>query len=291
MHSFSAAARDLGVAPSVVTKRVTQLERSLGTQLIVRSTRGLALTSAGDRMLPRFVRLMAEFDEIFCASEGEELRLEGHLKIKSPTTITSEALGAVFADFQVEHPGISLEITLIDRSVNPLEEGYDLAIGALPVSYPNVIDVPICPYDLVTCCAPGYLAGRAPPRHPTELTDYECLTTVLFRTTWMFESSQGGLSVEVHSRLHSSDSRVLREGAVRGLGIAILPCFLADEPIARGVLIPLLTNFPVAAHWVKALVPRMKMRKPAVQELVTYLKTRLQSGVHGARATETEDPR
>ena len=284
MHSFSAAARDLGVAPSVVTKRVTQLEKSLGTQLIVRSTRGLALTSAGDRLLPRFVRLMAEFDEIFAAHDGEELRLEGHLKIKSPTTITSESLGAVFADFQVEHPGISLEILLIDRSVNPLEEGYDIAIGALPVSYPNVIDVPICPYDLVTCCAPAYLAGKAHPRHPTELTDYECLTTVLFRTTWVFESSQGGISVEVHSRMHSSDSRVLREAAVRGLGIAILPSFLAEEPIAKGLLIPLLRDFPVAGHWVKALVPRMKMRKPAVQELVTYLKARMQSGVQGVVA-------
>jgi DNA-binding transcriptional LysR family regulator len=286
MHSFSAAARDLGVAASVVTKRVTQLEKSLGTQLLVRSTRGLALTSAGDRFLPRFVRLMAEFDEIFAARDGEELRLEGHLRIKSPTTITCEALGAVFADFQVEHPGISLEIVLIDRSVNPLEEGFDFAIGALPVSYPNVIDVPICPYELVTCCAPGYLAGKVHPRHPTELTDYVCLTTVLFRTTWVFESSQGGVSVEVHSRLHSSDSRVLREAAVRGLGIAILPCFLADEPIAKGTLIPLLPDFPVASHWVKALVPRMKMRKPAVQELVAYLKARMQCGVHGDAGRE-----
>lgn len=290
LHSFSAAARDLGVAPSVVTKRVTQLERSLGTQLIVRSTRGLALTSAGDRLLPRFVRLLAEFDELFAQADGEEMRLEGHLRIKSPTTITSESLGALFADFQVEHPGISLEIALIDRSVNPLEEGFDLAIGALPVSYPNVIDVPICPYEMFTCCAPAYLAGKSPPRHPTELTDYECLTTVLFRTAWVFDSSQGGVSVEVHSRMHSSDSRVLREAALRGLGIAILPGFLTEEPFARGTLIPLLRDFPVAAHWVKALVPRMKMRKPAVQELVTYLKERMQSGLR-SKSTGREESR
>jgi len=276
LHSFSAAARDLGVAPSVITKRITQLEKSLGVQLVVRSTRGLALTAAGDRYLPRFVRLMAEFDEIFAGNDAEQVRLEGHLRIKSPTTITTESLGSLFADFQVDHPGISMEIVLVDRSVNPLEEGFDFAMGALPVSYPNVIDVPMCPYELVTCCSPSYLVGKSPPQHPTELVDYECLTTVLFRTTWVFESSRGALSVEVHSRLHSSDSRVLREAALRGLGIAILPRFLADEPLRKGELVPLLQDFPVASFWLKALVPRMKMSKPAVRELVAFLKARLQ---------------
>jgi DNA-binding transcriptional LysR family regulator len=282
LHSFSGAARELGVAPSVITKRITQLEKSMGVQLVVRSTRGLALTAAGDRYLPRFVRLLAEFDELFEARDAEQLKLEGHLRIKSPTTITTEALGVLFAEFMVDHPGISLEVVLVDRSVNPLEEGFDFALGALPVSYPNVIDVPICPYELVTCCAPKYLVGKSAPQHPNELVDYECLTTVLFRTTWVFESSRGALSVEVHSRLHSSDSRILREAALRGLGIVILPRFLADEPISKGLLIPLLKDFPVPVFWLKALVPRMKMSRPVVRELVAYLKTRMQGTSQGS---------
>ena len=282
MHSFSGAARELGVAPSVITKRITQLEKSMGVQLVVRSTRGLALTAAGDRYLPRFVRLLAEFEELFEARDAEQLKLEGHLRIKSPTTITTEALGVLFAEFMVDHPGISLEVVLVDRSVNPLEEGFDFALGALPVSYPNVIDVPICPYELVTCCAPKYLVGKSAPQHPNELVDYECLTTVLFRTTWVFESSRGALSVEVHSRLHSSDSRILREAALRGLGIVILPRFLADEPISKGLLIPLLKDFPVPVFWLKALVPRMKMSRPVVRELVAYLKTRMQGTSQGS---------
>ncbi len=247
LRSFSSAARDLEVAASVITKRVTQLENSLGEQLLVRSTRGL--------------------------------------------TLTSEFIGRLYAEFQAEHPGISLEIVVVDHSVNPLEEGYDFAIGALPVSYPNVIDVPICPYELVTCCSPSYLAGRIEPQHPTELIDHECLTTVLFRTTWVFESTAGGLSVEVHSRMHSSDSRVLREAALRGLGIAILPRFLADEPIADGALIPLLQNFPVATFWLKALVPRIKIRKPAVQELVAFLKSRMQRGLLAQTCHRNSRPR
>lgn len=276
LGSFSAAARELSVAPSVVTKRITQLEKGLGKQLVVRSTRGLALTAAGEQFLPRFVRLVAELDEIFAGARSDDRKIEGHLRIKGPTTITAAYLGGLFADFQVLHPGVSMDIAMVDRSVNPLEEGFDLALGALPVTYPDVVDVPLCPYDLVTCCAPAYLKGKAPPQHPTELVDHPCLTTVLFRSTWIFESSRGALSVEVHSRMHSSDSRVLREAARRGLGIAILPRFLADEDLRCGVLVPLLPEFPPAVFWVKALVPRMKMNKPAVRELVTFLKARLQ---------------
>lgn len=276
LGSFSAAARELSVAPSVVTKRITQLEKGLGMQLVVRSTRGLALTAAGERFLPRFVRLVAELDEIFVGTHPDDRKIEGHLRIKGPTTITSTCLGPLFADFQLLHPGLSLDIALVDRSVNPLEEGFDLALGALPVSYPNVIDIPLCTYDLVTCCAPSYLTGKTRPEHPTELVDHQCLTTVLFRTTWVFESSRGALSVEVHSRMHSSDSRVVRDAARRGLGVAILPRFLADEDLKSGVLIPVLEEFPPAVFWLKALVPRMKMNKPAVRELVSFLKASMQ---------------
>ena len=140
-----------------------------------------------------------------------------------------------------------------------------------------MIDVPLCPYELVTCCAPQYFKGKSLPRHPTELVDYECLTTVLFRTTWVFESSRGAVSVEVHSRMHSSDSRVLREAALRGLGIGVLPRYLVGEDLRAGTLIPLLSDFPVAVFWIKALVPRMKMSRPAVRELVSFLKARLQT--------------
>jgi DNA-binding transcriptional LysR family regulator len=261
----------------VITKRISQLEKALGAQLVIRSTRGLALTAAADRLLPRFVRLAAEFDSIFTGTAAEDERIEGHLRIKSPTTVTTEFLGGAFADFVQMHSRVNLDIVLIDRSVNPLEEGFDCSIGALPVSYPNVIDVPLCPYELVTCCAPSYLQGRSAPQHPTELVDYECLTTSLFRTSWLFESSRGVLSVEVHSRIHSSDGRVMREAARRGLGIAVLARYLAEEDIRTGRLIPLLQDFPLANHWLKVLVPRMKMGRPAVREIVAFLKSRLES--------------
>jgi DNA-binding transcriptional LysR family regulator len=241
-----------------------------------RSTRGLTLTGAAEGLLPRFVRLVAEFDQLFKSAAPDDQQIDGNLRIKSPTTVTTEFLGSAYTEFLQINSSVDLEIVLVDRSVNPLEEGFDCAIGALPVSYPNVLDIPLCPYELVVCCAPSYLRARSEPRHPTELVEHECLTTTLFRTSWLFESARGALSVEVHSRLHSSDGRVMREAARHGLGIAVLARYLAVDDIRAGTLVPLLQDFPLATHWLKALVPRMKMNRPVVREFVTFLKTRLQ---------------
>ncbi len=276
LGSFSAAAREMKAVPSVVTKRVSQLEKELGVRLISRSTRGLTLTAEGERYLPRFVRLLAEHDEIFQSSEAKGDGVEGLLRIQTPPTVTSMFLGNLLTQFQKQYPRVDMDIILMERYVNPLEEGFDLAIGAWPISYPNVIDVPLCPYELVTVCSPSYLVGRTPPQHPTELVDHQCLTTVLFRTTWGFTHARGSMNIEVHSRMQSSDSRMVCDAARAGMGIAILPKFLINEDLRTGTLVPLLKDYPVASYWVKVWVPRMKMNRPAVRELTNFLKVSMQ---------------
>jgi DNA-binding transcriptional LysR family regulator len=277
VRSFSGAARELGIAPSVVTKRITRLEEQVGTQLITRSTRGLALTAAGERLLPQFMRLIAELEETIHGSAAQARGIEGHLRIKAPTTVTSLFLGGLLSDFQVEHPGVSLEIVLLDRSVNPLEEGFDLVVGARPASYPGVVDVPLCPYPLILCCSPAYMRERREPEQPSDLADHDCLTSVLLGTTLLFEGPRGAVSVEVRSRFHANDGRVLLEAARRGLGVAVVPRYLAEEDLRTGRLMKVLADYPLAAFWLKALVPSMKMQKPAVRELVAFLKARMQT--------------
>jgi DNA-binding transcriptional LysR family regulator len=277
LRSFSAAGREHGVATSVVTRRIDQLERALGTKLLVRSTRGLTLTPAAEHLMPRFVRMAAEFDELFRGAALDGECIEGHLRIKAPTTVTTEFLGALFTDFLQQHPGVTMDVRLVDHTVNPLEEGYDCCLGAMPVSYPNVVDVPLARYELVTCCSPEYLRSRTPPRHPNELVNHECLSTRLFLGSWLFESPSGSISVDVHSRIHVSDGRVMREAARRGLGIAALARYLAEEDLRNNHLVELLPDYPLATHWLKAMVPRMKISRPVVREFVEFLKLRLQT--------------
>lgn len=274
--SFSGAARELGVAPSVVTKRITRLEDEMGAQLFVRSTRALALTPAGERLLPQYQRLVAELDEIIDAASAAERGIEGHLRIKGPTTLTSVFLGPIFCDFHAMNPGLTMDIVLLDRSVNPLEEGFDLVVGALPAAYPNVQDFPLGPYSIALCAAPSYIEAKGSPESPNELIEHDCLTSVLLGNTWVFENEPSTVSVEVRSKFHVNDTRVLREATLRGTGIAVLPRFLVRDDLAKGTLVELMPSIPIATFWLKALVPRIKLNKPAVSQLVEYLKKRMQ---------------
>ena len=273
--TFSSAARDLGVAPSVVTKRISQLEQLLGTQLFIRSTRGLTLTDVGEYYLPKFQRLVGELDELI-NGDKEVFGIEGHLRVKAPTTITSLFLGRIFTDFLGLHPGLTLEVELHDLLVNPMEQGVDMVVAARPASYTSVVDIPLCPYPLVLCCNKTYVAEWGMPQHPSDLVEHRCLTSLLMGNNWMFKSQRGSLNIEVHSLLRANDSRVILQAVQRGLGVAILPCYLVDAELRSGGLIEVLSEYPVEEFWLKALVPNMKLTKPAVRELVKFLKEHMQ---------------
>jgi len=272
LRSISAAARELNAVTSVVAKRLSQLEKEVGTSLIARSTRGVTLTAAGDQYLPYFVRLLAAHDEIFRDMSSNKRSVQGSLRIITPPTIPSMFIGRALVNFQLQNRLVDMDVTLMERSVNPLEEGYDIALGAWPISYPNVVDVPLCRYELVAVCAPSYLRGKQAPRHPTDLVDHQCLSTSLFRSTWGFTHARGAMTVEVHSRIQSSDSRMVREAAKMGLGIAILSRMLVNEDLRSGTLVPLLEDFPVAPYWMKLMIPRMKLNRPPVSALIAHLR-------------------
>jgi DNA-binding transcriptional LysR family regulator len=274
--SFSAAARQLGVAPSVVVKRINRLEDQMRAQLFTRSTRKLALTDIGERYFPRYQTLVGEVEDAINGAARSPERIEGHLRIKCPTTLTIQNFGEIINDFQAAHPGVSVEIVLIDRSVNPVEEDFDIAIGAMPASYANVIDEPLSPYPRVLCAAPAYLEGRGEPNHPIDLIGHDCLVFQTTGSTWSFESPRGLINVDVRSRFSANDSQILMAAACRGLGITMIARYIARPAIERGELKTLLPEFPVPELWLKALVPTNKIRKAAVQNLLHWIKQRMQ---------------
>jgi DNA-binding transcriptional LysR family regulator len=277
--SFSAAGRDLGVATSVITKRVRRLEDHLKTQLFVRTTRRLALTLDGERLRPRLQLLVGEIEETLATPNTQELGLTGSLRIKAPTTLTSMFFGDICAAFQAANPRVKLEIVLLDRSVNPLEEGFDVAVGALPQSYAYVIDHPLCPYPRALCAAPSYFANRRRPKTPTELVGHECITFHTIGTTWTFQLETSALNVEITSNFTANDSRILLAAARQGLGLAILPRFLTQSDLDNGMLEEVMPEFPVEPLWVKASVPRIKMNRNVVAEFIAYAQKRFAQGI------------
>jgi DNA-binding transcriptional LysR family regulator len=270
--SFSAAARRLGVAPSVIVKRINRLEDQMRAQLFIRSTRRLDLTETGERYFPRYQALVRDVEDALNGANSSTDRVEGHLRIKCPTTLTVLNFGAILNEYQIVNPGVSIEVALIDRSVNPIEEGFDIAIGAMPASYPNVVDEPLSHYPRILCASPSYLAERGEPKHPIDLIDHDCLTFLTTGTTWSFESPRGLISVDVRARFIANDSQVLHDAACRGLGIAIMARYVARLSIETGALKTLLPEYPVPELWLKALVPVNRMKKAGVQSLLRWIK-------------------
>lgn len=270
--NFSEAARQIGVAPSVVTKRINQLEHTMGARLFTRSTRKVMLTETGEKYLPKLRDLIREFDNVIALTAESSSDLDGHIRIKSPTTIATTYLSDMFSSFQKLHSGISLEIVLIDRSVNPIEEGFDIAIGALPSTFGGVIVEPLCPYPRMICASPEYLERAGTPNSPGDLTGHDCLIASPNGSSWSFDSSRGPTVINVYSKYVANDSGMLLTSALEGNGITIIPNFITKKALEAGTLVTFMDDYPVSQLWLKALIPESRINVPRVQALMHWLK-------------------
>lgn len=273
--SFAGAARSLSIAPSVVSKRIHQLEHQFKVTLFHRSTRELLLTMDGSRLLPRCQKLVAEFDDLHDAEPPDQIR--GHLRIDAPGTVTSRVLGPIFCEFLARHPGIDMDLRLIDRLDNPLDKGCDLAIGTRPSNFEQVFDVPLMPYPCAAYASCDYVERHGAPEHPRDLVDHSCLVSLLYGKVWHFYGDAGDFAVNVRPRLSVNDAIVLREAVRRHLGIAVLPTLLVEKDVKAGQLQLLLPAFRPPPLWLKALVPTHRAVKPAVRALLDFLREQLRT--------------
>lgn len=270
--SFSAAGREIGVAPSIVSKRVCRLEHRVKSILFVRTTRNLTLTPEAERLRPQLQILVGELDDALSGANPKKRGLAGEIRLKVPTTIGTLYLGPAIAKFQAMHPGIRTTLMLLDRAINPLEEGYDIAFGALPLSYTGVLNTPLCPYHRVLVASPDYLERFGTPKALTDLIQHRCLTYLLAGFPWVFQTEKGPVEIEVPSSFSVNDSSVIKSAAEAGAGIAILPRFLGKDAIQQGRLVELLPATPPETLWFKALVPRNRAHRPEVKALLEYLR-------------------
>ena len=274
---FSAAARKLNVSTSVVAKRVTQLEARIGTSLFHRSTRQLRLTESGHQYVQRARSVVADASDLLSRMGGQDLT--DHLRVKAPTSLTVARLADVFSTFQTRNPRLKLEIVLIDRPVDPVTEGFDIAIGAFPHSFGGVIDEALCRLPRLLCASPAYLREHGLPGHPRDLVDHRCLSFLPTGPEWIFDGPRGRISVQVRPLLSSNEGHVLVRSAIAGNGITLISRYLVEDALRSGALQPVLTDFPVPELWVKAAVPERRMNAAAVQALLKLLKSSLTSAL------------
>jgi DNA-binding transcriptional LysR family regulator len=279
LGSFAAAARSFAVAPSVISKRINQLEHEFRVSLFHRSTRDLRLTEDGARLLPRCMKLVSEYDNMRDVGSADEV--SGLLRVDAPGSVTALILGPVLCDFLAHYPDVELDLRLTDRLDSPLARSCDLTIGTRPSTVENVRDYPLMPYPCAAYAGSAYIERRGCPSHPLDLAEHDCLVSLLHGKTWHFYSDEGDVGVAVRPRLSVNDTIVLREAVRRDLGIAILPTFLADDDLADGTLRPVLSGFRPPPMWIKAQIPTQRTAKPSVNALLEFLTRRL----HSAHAT------
>lgn len=273
--SFVQAARQLHVVPSVVAKRIAQLEALLGVRLFDRTTRRVQLTSAGEQLRTKASALLAQAHDLVHDIAATSERPYGHLRILTPTTLTTLHLGQLFARFMQENSRITLEVVLGNRSVNPLEESFDLVVSGRLASYEGVLQYPLLPIQYVLCAAPHYVASAAPLQHPGELIHHPCLVFEPLGRTWVFQSSRGAIHTDVQVHLLADDNQTVLHAALNGLGIAVLPGYIAQRHLLSGALQALLPAYPIQDAWFKAFIPKRKATLAHVVTLREYLMREL----------------
>jgi DNA-binding transcriptional LysR family regulator len=243
---FSAAAREMGISRSAVNKLVINLENELGVQLLYRSTRRVSPTETGLAFYERCVSILADLQEAELAVSQLHTEPKGILKVNAPMSFGTLHLAPAIADFMVQYPDVRLQVTLDDRFVDPIEEGFDAIIRiAEPPTAASLVVHPITKAKRVICAAPSYLAKYNTPTHPLELRDRSCLHYGYLATgnQWKLIGTDGEYTVPVHGVLCSNNGEMLREAAIKGLGIALLPTFIVGEDIQQGTLTTILSDY------------------------------------------------
>ncbi|MEM8646198.1 MAG: LysR family transcriptional regulator [Pseudomonadota bacterium] len=276
-EGFAPAARVRGRSRAAVNRLVLALEEELGVQLFNRTTRQVSTTSEGAAFYERVKDILAALQEAERDAGRSQDEISGLLRVNAPMSFGTMHLGAAVSDFMLEHPNLRIELSLNDRMVDLIEEGFDLAIRiAEPSEDTTFVDLRICPAPLVMCASPSYLARQGTPIHPKELRTLPCLHygNLPSGTFWRLNGPQGRTNVRVNDILCSNNGDVLREAAVKGLGIALLPRFIVSDDLKAGRLVPILEEFTAPEPWLTALYPPTRHLSAKIRVFTDFLTER-----------------
>ncbi len=277
MGSFTAVAQQLGVARSVVTRQIAALEAHLATKLIARSTRRLALTSAGADYLEkcRVILNLVEVAESGVAAERHAPR--GPIHLSMPLSYGRRYLSRHLLDFAQRYAEVALDMDYVDRRSNLIEEGIDLAIRITPRLQPGDVARRVGSTRLVVVAAPDYLMKHGEPAHPAELIHHECLayTGVAKPHHWDFLLDGRVQSFPIRTRMQANNGDALIAAAVAGFGLSYAPEFMAADALAASALRQTLAALPLMELGIYAVLPSNRHVPHRVRALMDFLAERL----------------
>ena len=272
--SLSAAARELALSPAVVSRRLAALEARLGVRLINRTTRSLHLTDEGSAYLETCSRILAEIEEADAAVAAGRGDPQGILRVALPASFGNQHVAPLVPDFAARYPKVQLALSLSDRYVNVIEEGFDLAVRIAELEDSSLAARKLAPNRRVVVASPEYLRRHGEPRTPQDLAQHNCVTTAAdFAMTWDYRGPDGNAgSVRVGGRYSCDNWEVLRDWALAGMGIALKSTWDVRRHLEDGSLVPLLSGYNFAsdvAIW--AVYPHRRHLSAKVRVFIDFL--------------------
>ncbi|MDC8756424.1 LysR family transcriptional regulator [Janthinobacterium fluminis] len=272
--SFSKAAEDLRQSAAAVSKQVRQLEERLGTLLILRTTRRMSLSEAGRVYYAECCRLLDELDALERATAAGAGAVAGCLRVNAPLSFGLKVLSPLLAEFMARYPQLRVELTLNDRLLDVVTEGFDVSLRVrTQLADSSLVARRLGEVEQLICAAPAYLARRGTPQRAEDLRGHDCLAYRLAEHpgVWQLEGDEGAVSIALPTRLSADNSMLLADMLVAGLGVGSLPCFIARPLIDSGALVSLLPGRRMARRGIYALYPDQRHPQQKVRVFVDFL--------------------
>lgn len=282
--SFSAAARQLGLTPSAVSRQVARLERRLKLRLMERTTRKLRLTEAGQAVLARSQDMLAAARGAFALGDELAGTPRGLVRVSVPKAVGRLVVHPLMAGFLRRYPEVDVQLVVTDRTVDLFAEPIDLAIRMTDSPPPGLAGRPLMAIRHMACASPTYLADRGMPLHPRELAQHSCLYLGEDERDrhWRFRRGADEVTVKVLGRYVANHSEIRLEGALAGFGIASLPAFTATPALQAGSLVQVLPDWEhltayAGTAWL--LYPSNRYVAPKLRAFIDYLVASLGGGL------------
>lgn len=274
--NFTAGANRLRLSKQFVSRRVAALEASLGVRLLVRNTRKLAVTDLGQAFYERAKRILADVADTEQAMSARRNEPRGLLKLSAPMSFGMAHLSPLVAEFLRAHPDVRFDMDLSDRIVDVVGEGFDMALRIGRLADSTLIAHKLADVQMIACCSPGYRRRRRAPATPAELERHACLPYGQEgRAAWTFVIDGVPATFDVQGPLRANNGEVIRDAAIAGLGIALLPDFIVGDALAAGHLVEVLADWRPPSSALHAVYPQHREGSVTIRAFTQFLRTKL----------------
>ncbi|WP_207195562.1 LysR family transcriptional regulator [Pseudomonas fluorescens] len=275
LGSQSAAADHLELSRPVVSRYLAELEDWVGARLMHRTTRKLSLTTAGSETLPRCRQMLELSADMQAAVSEPDDAPRGLLRISVSTSFAQAQLADAMTAYVQRYPGVSIDLQMLDRTVNLVDERIDLAIRTSNDLDPNLIARRLTVCRSVICAAPAYLQAHPAPRRVEDLSQHNCLThSYVGKSLWHFEQDGEPLSIPVQGNISANEASTLLRATIAGAGVAMLPTYQAGAHIHSGELVRLLPQAEPQLMIIYAVYASRKHMPTALRSLLDFLVER-----------------